>query len=102
MIVAIAVGGRGELELVLPQATSAEAPAQPAAEPLPEGACRLRVDLDLCQGHGVCVNEAPEVFDIEPKERKVVLVQTTPGREHRARVELAVQHCPTRALSIEE
>jgi sterol 14-demethylase len=81
---------------------SAAASAKTAEAPLPQGACRLRVDLDLCQGHGVCVDEAPEVFDLESQERKVVLLQETPGPEQRARVELAVRHCPTGALSIEE
>ena len=85
-------------------------PAQVAAskatragrEPLAAGACRLEVDLDLCQGHGVCVSEAPEVFDIDTTEQKVVLRTTTPGPEQRDAVELAVRHCPTGALSIEE
>ena len=36
------------------------------------GALRVRVDADLCQGHGVCAGEAPEVFRVDPK--------TGPGR----------------------
>ncbi|MDJ0866957.1 MAG: ferredoxin [Myxococcota bacterium] len=69
------------------------------------GALRLRVDLDLCQGHAVCVGEAPEVFDVERNEDgedKVVLRRSQPPPELRAGVESAVRHCPTRALSIEE
>ena len=65
-------------------------------------AAHLEVDRDLCQGHGVCASEAPDVFGIEPQERKVVLLQETPGPEQRERVELAVRHCPTGALAIEE
>jgi sterol 14-demethylase len=63
------------------------------------------VDLDLCQGHGVCVNEAPDVFELERnenEENKVVVRAARPGPDRRERVELAIQHCPTRALSIEE
>jgi len=26
---------------------------------------RVRVDLDLCQGHGTCAEEAPEVFAVD-------------------------------------
>ena len=26
---------------------------------------KIRVDLDLCQGHSVCIDEAPEVFSVE-------------------------------------
>lgn len=66
------------------------------------GGGRVRVDLDLCQGHGVCVAEAPEVFDVDSEERKVVLLDETPGPELREKIELAVRHCPTGALSIEE
>ena len=75
---------------------------------LPGGSCRLRVDLDLCQGHGVCTTEAPGVFAVveneenEERERKVVLLTETPSEEQREGVELAVRHCPTGALSIDE
>ena len=82
-------------------ASRAVAPAQ-ARTATDGGGCRLRVDLDLCQGHAVCVSEAPEVFAIDAGQRKVALLTSEPGPEARARVELAVQHCPTRALSIEE
>ena len=66
------------------------------------GAFRVRVDRDLCQGHRVCIGEAPQVFGIERAENKVALLSETPDPEIRARVELAVRHCPSRALSIEE
>ncbi len=66
------------------------------------GIFRVRVDRDLCQGHGVCVSEAPEVFAIEREQNKVALLAEAPDAELRERVELAVRHCPTQALSIEE
>ena len=62
---------------------------------------RVRVDLDLCQGHGVCLNEAPRVFDLDRNEMKVRLENPDPGPEERAAVEAAVKHCPTRAIRIE-
>ena len=77
-------------------APTAAAPAHSSA------AYRIRVDLDLCQGHGVCVNEAPEVFDLDADERKVVLRCENPSPELREKVDLAVRHCPTHALSIED
>ena len=64
------------------------------------GAFRVRVDRDLCQGHAVCASECPEVFEVDPEERKVVLRNKNPGASLRAGVESAVRHCPTRALSI--
>ncbi|NNL66650.1 MAG: cytochrome P450, partial [Myxococcales bacterium] len=63
---------------------------------------RVRVDADLCQGHGVCVGEAPEVFEIDREENQVTLRTASPDPALRARVDAAVRHCPTRALSIEE
>jgi sterol 14-demethylase len=61
----------------------------------------IRVDLDLCQGHGVCVDESSEVFEVDPQSRKVVLRVENPDESLRASVESAVRHCPSRALSIE-
>jgi sterol 14-demethylase len=64
-----------------------------------EGSFRICVDLDLCQGHGVCANEAPEVFEVDRDSHKVVLRTDTPSEELSKRVALAVEHCPSRALS---
>ncbi len=88
----------------------AEATAAAAArEVAPGAACaggfRIRVDLDLCQGHAVCLGEAPRVFDVERNEDgedKVVLRMEEPPAELHAAVASAVRHCPTRALAIEE
>ncbi|MGH9135937.1 MAG: ferredoxin [Acidimicrobiales bacterium] len=60
---------------------------------------RVVVDPDLCQGHAVCESEAPEVFEV-PKTGPVEIVDTTPLDSRRRRVEVAVEYCPTRALSI--
>ncbi len=79
-----------------PAVPAAEAPAAQATH-----AFRVLVDRDLCQGHGLCVAEAPEVFAIDPVENKVVVLAATPDAQWRERVELAVRHCPTRALAIE-
>jgi sterol 14-demethylase len=63
------------------------------------GALRVRVDRDLCQGHGVCAGEAPEVFQVDPRTGALTLLQTEVPAEQRARVESALRHCPTHALS---
>jgi sterol 14-demethylase len=65
------------------------------------GGCRVKVDWDLCQGHGVCATEAPEVFAVDKEKSSVrVLCESVPS-ELRAKVEQAVKYCPTHALSIE-
>lgn len=60
---------------------------------------RIEVDDDLCQGHGVCEAEAPDVFGAPPRH-KVRITNVAPGDDQRAAVELAVKYCPTHALRI--
>jgi len=62
----------------------------------------IKVDMDLCQGHGVCVNEAPEIFDLDDDELKVRILEERPGQEHRPPAESAIRHCPTRAIQLIE
>ena len=63
---------------------------------------RVRVDFDLCQGHGVCKSEAPEVFGFDPERQQVVLLDERPPESLREKVKAAVRFCPTLALKIEE
>jgi sterol 14-demethylase len=60
---------------------------------------RIVVDRGLCQGHGVCESEAPELFEVSRKGDLTVLDER-PAAEHRRRLELAVKYCPTHALTI--
>lgn len=62
----------------------------------------VRVDFDLCQGHGTCAAEAPEVFAVDGKESKVILLQERPPEALRSQVKTAVKYCPTRALALIE
>lgn len=61
---------------------------------------RVEVDLDLCQGHGMCEMEAPDVF--EAQRDHVVILNPNPDESQRAEVTAAVQYCPTQALRIVE
>lgn len=60
---------------------------------------RIVVDADLCQGHGVCESEAPELFEVN-RDRKVVVLDDAPPADRRRAAELAVKYCPTHALKI--
>lgn len=62
---------------------------------------RIVVDRVLCQGHGVCEGEAPEVFKVS-KEGELTILQPTPDESLRVSVEAAVKYCPTHALSLLE
>jgi len=63
---------------------------------------RIRVDLDLCQGHGTCAEEAPEVFAVDERESKVTVRVERPPEALCAKVKRAVRFCPTGALSLTE
>jgi ferredoxin len=62
---------------------------------------KIIVDRDLCQGHGVCESEAPDVFSVS-KQGILTVVDESPAEPLRALVEQAVAFCPTKALRIEE
>lgn len=62
---------------------------------------RIVVDTDLCQGHGVCESEAPEVFSVS-KSGELSVLDETPDESQRRVVELAVSYCPTQALQIHD
>ena len=62
---------------------------------------RIEVDLDLCQGHGVCEAEAPEVFEVG-KDYKVNVLNESPSEDQLEAVRLAVKYCPTHALKLVE
>ena len=63
---------------------------------------KIDVDLDLCQGHGVCAGEAPELFALDATTSKVVVLEANPPEALRAKLAAAVKYCPTRALRIAE
>jgi ferredoxin len=63
---------------------------------------RIEIDLDLCQGHGVCESEAPDVFRVSKDTNQVEVLATNPPEDLRANVVEAVKNCPTQALKIVE
>jgi len=87
-----------------PEAARASRPsaAAQAAEQDAERPYCVKLDLDLCQGHAVCVNEAPEVFELDEEKMKARILEASPGPESRPSVTSAIRHCPTRAIRLEE
>lgn len=67
---------------------------------------RIKIDRQLCQGHGVCALEAPEVFEVgesaDGTYAEVQLRTDSPNEALRSKVEAAVRFCPNRVLSIED
>ena len=60
---------------------------------------KIVMDYDLCQGHAVCMGEAPEVFHVGPKGEHTVLLEEPP-EDLREKVEAAIEYCPTGAISL--
>lgn len=59
------------------------------------------VDRDLCEGNGVCVMAAPEVFDIDASDTLQLKVPQ-PSAAQVSQVEEAVRRCPKGALALTE
>jgi sterol 14-demethylase len=81
-----------------PKPSTQKKAGEPGADSALGESFEIRVDRDLCQGHGVCADEAPGVFEVDRDENQVVLLVPNPDAEMRQRVALAIKHCPTRAL----
>jgi ferredoxin len=62
---------------------------------------RILIDWDLCQGHAVCMGEAPEVFDVGD-DGKLKVLQEHPAESLRRKIELAARYCPTGAISLQD
>ena len=62
---------------------------------------KVVVDLSVCNLHELCVETAPEVFEMGDDGALHVLNETPP-EGLRAKVDRAVRECPTGAISIEE
>jgi ferredoxin len=62
---------------------------------------KVVVDFDLCQSHGLCMQAAPEVFEVRDDGFLYVL-QENPAPSLRAKVDKAVRECPTGAIRVEE
>jgi ferredoxin len=66
---------------------------------------RVVVDLDLCGGHGVCENAAPEIFRVVDQPdgyAHVEVILERPPEELREHAEAAERQCPNRVIRIVE
>jgi ferredoxin len=65
---------------------------------------KIIADLELCQGHGMCASEAPEVFRVVESEdgsySHVEILVPRLDEALREKVETAIRVCPNRTLSL--
>ncbi|MFF2075822.1 ferredoxin [Kitasatospora sp. NPDC058162] len=63
---------------------------------------QVSVDRDRCCSSGMCVMNAPAVFDQDDRDSLVRLRQTTVLPEQFDDVRLAAELCPGRAITVTE
>lgn len=63
---------------------------------------RIITDLDKCCGNGICVMDAPAVFDQNDDDGTVIVLAPEPAAELHDAVRDAARHCPTEAITVEE
>ena len=63
---------------------------------------RVIADVTVCQGHQLCLGEAPDIFGFDKEGDHVVILVDEPDESRRDEVSAAVRYCPAFALFIEE
>ena len=66
---------------------------------------KIKIDLALCQGHSVCLSEAPEVFDVIDQDDgypQVRVLLDNPPQELREKVMKAAKYCPNNVITVLE
>ena len=59
----------------------------------------IRIDRERCMGSGNCAFHAPNTFDLDDEMKAIVV---DPAGDPDDKIRLAVDGCPTLALSLEE
>jgi ferredoxin len=62
---------------------------------------RIDADRDRCEGHGLCVDTAPEVYDLDDDAVVVLRHEVVPAALER-RAEAGARVCPVAALRVEQ
>jgi len=74
---------------------------RPGSDCLCSPAVKVRIDRELCAGHGRCYGLAPGVYDCDDLGHGMVIAEEVP-ESLRAQAELGAQNCPERAIVITE
>ncbi len=62
---------------------------------------KIVVDFDLCESNAVCMQIAPDIFEVRDDDFLYILDEEPP-EEQRAVVEECVQRCPKQAISVQD
>ena len=61
---------------------------------------KVIVDYDLCEANAICMQQAPEIFEVDDEDNLYGLQEEVP-ESLREKLENAVRLCPRQALRIE-
>ena len=64
-------------------------------------AFKVVVNFDLCESNAICMDVAPEIFEVRDDDFLYVL-QETPSEELRAKAVEAADRCPKQAITLED
>lgn len=62
---------------------------------------KVVVDYDLCESNAICMDIAPEVFEVRDDDFLYLLTET-PDEALRAKVQESADRCPKQAIKLEE
>ncbi|MFI6765646.1 ferredoxin [Streptomyces sp. NPDC050355] len=65
-------------------------------------ALTISIDRDRCVGAGMCALTAPEVFDQDDEDGRVLLLTPEPSTAHTTAVRQAAGFCPAAAITASE
>jgi len=77
---------------------AAETPAGQLTRRIP---MRVRVDLELCQGHTMCAMTAPQVFLLSEEDGRAHVPEPEVPEDLEAAVVKAAGRCPERAVVVD-
>jgi len=63
---------------------------------------RVTIDAERCEGHGRCYAIAPELFEPDDIGQGLVIGDGSVAPDDEAKVRLAVDNCPERAITLDE
>jgi ferredoxin len=61
---------------------------------------KVVVDFEICQSHGLCMQSAPEVFELRD-DGFLYILDENPSENLRKKLQTAARECPTGAIKIE-
>ena len=62
---------------------------------------RIVVDRDRCESNGLCMEAAPEVFELQDDDTLLIL-QEDPDESLLGKVDDAIRACPKQAISLQD